>query len=129
MRISAYIRILGREGSIRKIDAEAKSLNATITPVKGKRKEEQCWSWQTPRTTMDVDNLDAQVKGMLSENQLLFPVARKYMKNTDIYLEIVTEYAHGECPRGLYLSAETILLLSKLGAALDNDVYAAGQDR
>jgi len=39
-------------------------------------------------------------------------------------LEVVTQCEHGEEPRGLYLSAGTILLLSEMGAALDNDVYS-----
>jgi hypothetical protein len=41
---------------------------------------------------------------------------------TDIYLEVVTQYQEGDAPEGLYLSAETILLLSEMGAAPDNDV-------
>jgi hypothetical protein len=40
------------------------------------------------------------------------------------YLEVVTQYEKGEEPRGLYLSAETVLLLSEMGGAFDNDVYS-----
>ena len=32
------------------------------------------------------------------------------------------QYEKGEEPRGLYLSAETVLLLSEMGGAFDNDV-------
>ena len=32
-------------------------------------------------------------------------------------------FERGEEPRGLYLSAETVLLLSEMGGAFDNDIY------
>jgi hypothetical protein len=35
---------------------------------------------------------------------------------------VVTQYDEGEEPQGLYLSAETVQLLSEMGGALDNDV-------
>lgn len=37
-------------------------------------------------------------------------------------MEVVTQYEKGEEPQGLYLSAETALVLSEMGGALDNDV-------
>jgi hypothetical protein len=42
----------------------------------------------------------------------------------DVYLEVVTQYGQGESPRGLFLSAETVLLLSEMGGAFDHDVYS-----
>jgi hypothetical protein len=39
----------------------------------------------------------------------------------DTYLELVTYHRENEEPQGLYLSSETISLLSELRASLDND--------
>jgi len=36
---------------------------------------------------------------------------------------VITKYESTEDPRGLFLSAETVSLLSELAAAVDNDVY------
>jgi hypothetical protein len=48
--------------------------------------------------------------------------SRKYRgPDADAYLELVTYHSENEEPQGLYLSPKTILLLSGLGAALDND--------
>ncbi len=47
---------------------------------------------------------------------------RKYEgPETDIYLEVVMQYEEGEEPWGLYLSDETVMLLSEMGGALDFD--------
>jgi len=49
-----------------------------------------------------------------------FPMIKRHDgPETDIYLEVATQYQEGDAPEGLYLSAETILLLSEMGAALD----------
>ena len=55
----------------------------------------------------------------------IFPIIKRWLgPETDVYLEVVTQYEKGEEPRGLYLSAETVLLLSEMGGAFDNDVYS-----
>jgi hypothetical protein len=72
---------------------------------------------------VDADDPDDGLKALLSKHRQIFPVIRKYKGEADIYLEVVTQYEKGEDVRGLFLSAETILLLSELGGALDNDVY------
>lgn len=125
MRISAYIRILSDEATIRRIKDEAKVSNAAVTQLKAQRGsgEERWWNWQTPRVVVDVDNVDAGINALLLSHRSMFPVAQKYKgSETEIYLEVVTHYDRGEEPRGLYLSPATITLLSELGAALDNDV-------
>ena len=125
MRISAYIRILSDEATIRRIKDEAKVSDATIVQLKAKKGagDTTWWNWQTPRVIIDVDNVDAGVNALLSSHRSMFRVAQKYKgAETEIYLEMVTHYGKGEEPRGFYLSPATIELLSELGAALDNDV-------
>jgi hypothetical protein len=55
----------------------------------------------------------------------IFPIIKRWLgPETDVYLEVVAQYEKGEEPRGLYLLAETVLLLSEMGGAFDNDVYS-----
>jgi len=125
MRMSAYIRILSNEATIRKIKEEANISDATITQLKAKRHngDETWWNWQTPRVVINIDNVDLEINSLLSSHRSMFPVAQKYKgPETDVYLEIVTHYGKNEDVRGLYLSSATVGLLSELGGALDNDV-------
>jgi len=129
MRISAYIRILSDEATVRRIKDEANISDASVVQLKSKRGsgEERWWNWQTPKVVIDVDNADAGVNALLSDHRSMFRVAQKYKgPETEIYLEMVTHYDKSEEPRGLYLSAATIALLTELGAALDNDVEKSG---
>jgi hypothetical protein len=81
------------------------------------------WQWQTQRVPVDVDSLDDGLRAHLLAHKPIFQIIKRHQgPETDIYLEVVTHYERGEEPRGLYLSAETVLLLSEMGSALDNDV-------
>jgi hypothetical protein len=125
MRISAYIRILSDEATIRRIKAEANISDAAVVQLKAKKGsgDERWWNWETSKVDIDVDNVDAGINALLSNHQSMFRVAQKYKgPETEIYLEIVSRYGKGEEPRGLYLSPPTIALLGELGGALDHDV-------
>src|SRR6266540_509692 len=114
MRISAYIRILSDEATIRRIKDEANVSDATVAQLKAQRilGEDRWWNWQTSRVVIDVDNVDAGINALLSNHRSMFPVAQKYKgPETEIYLEVVTHCDKGEEPRGLYLSPATIGLL------------------
>ena len=125
MRIEAYLRVLSTEARIRSIYKEANVPNASIKRLKarsGVSDEEMWWNWQTESVTIDIDNTDDGLKELLLAHRQIFPIIRKHEgPETDIYLEVVTRYEEGEEPWGLYLSAETVLLLSELGGALDVD--------
>src|SRR4029077_10584877 len=99
--------------------------NASIKRLKARRgvsDEEMWWNWQTESVPIDIDNTDDGLKELLLAHRQIFPIIRKHEgPETDIYLEVVTRYEEGEEPWGLYLSAETVLLLSELGGALDVD--------
>jgi len=126
MRIQAYLRVCGDEATIRSIHKDTNVPSAAIQQLKAARNaqtNEMSWDWSTARAVIDVDNADDGFKALLKTHRDIFPKIRRHSgPETDVYLEIVTEYVEGEEPRGLYLSAETILLLSELGAAVDNDV-------
>jgi hypothetical protein len=126
MRMYAYLRVLSIEATIRAIQEEAKVPLASIEQLKARRGtagDEMWWNWQTQRVSIDIDNPDDGVRALLLAHKPIFPIIRKYEGlETDIYLEIVTQYEGGEEPSGLYLSAETVLLLSEMGGALDSDV-------
>jgi hypothetical protein len=68
-------------------------------------------------------NRSSQTGSLLLAHKPILPIIKRHQgPETDIYLEVVTQYEKGEEPRGLYLSAETIQLLSEMGGAFDNDV-------
>jgi hypothetical protein len=125
MHIEAYLRVLSTEARIRSIYTEANVPNASIKRLKARRgvsDEEMWWNWQTESVPIDIDNTDEGLKELLLAHRQIFPIIRKHEgPETDIYLEVVTRYEEGEEPWGLYLSAETVLLLSELGGALDVD--------
>jgi hypothetical protein len=99
--------------------AQIKQLEAR----RGASGEGMWWRWATECIDVDADDPDGSLKSLLSRHREILPVIRKYEAEADIYLEVVTQYEKGDDVRGLFLSAETILLLSELGGALDNDVY------
>jgi hypothetical protein len=125
MRIEAYLRVLSDADTIRAIEKEAHLPNASIKQLRARRGvigNEMWWNWQTARVPIDIDNADDGLKKLLLAHRQIFPIIRKYEgPETDVYLEIVTQYEEGEGPWGLYLSAETVLLLSEMGGALDVD--------
>lgn len=125
MRIEAYLRVLGDEATIHAIHTETNLPNASIKRLKARRgasEEEMWWNWQTVRTPIEVDNPDDGLRALLQAHRPIFPIIKKNQAETDIYLEVITQYDEGEEPQGLYLSAETVQLLSEMGGALDNDV-------
>ena len=129
MRIQAYLRILSTEATIRALHSETNVPNASIKQVKARRGRvgnEVWWNWQTERVSIDVENPDGGFRALLLVHKPIFRIIKKRQgPETDIYLEAVTQYERGEEPQGLYLSAETVLLLSEMGGAFDHDVYSA----
>lgn len=132
MRIEVYLRVVGDEATIRSIHAETNLPNASVKHLKAERPGsggEMWWNWQTVRTPIDTDNPDDGIRALLRDHRPIFPTVKRHRgPEVDIYLELVSYYEEGEEARGLYLSAETVELLSEIGAALDNDVVmtAAG---
>jgi hypothetical protein len=126
MRMQAYLRILSNEATIRALHDEAHIPLASIKQLKARRGnvgDDMWWNWQTQRVSLDIDNPDDGLRTLLLDHKLIFPIIKRHQgPKTDIYLEIVTRYEEGEEPRGLYISAETVSLLSEMGGALDNDV-------
>lgn len=129
VRIQAYLRIVSDESRIRSIHEETNLPNASIKRLKSRRNapaEETSWNWQTERLSIHVENPDEGLRSLLEGHKSIFPMIKKYQgPETDIYLEVVTQYEKADEPRGLYLSSETIKLLSEFGGALDNDVVPA----
>jgi hypothetical protein len=121
MHIQAYLRILSNEATIRALHSETDVAHASIKQVKAPN--DMWWQWQTQRVPVDVDSPDDGLRALLLAHKPIFPIIKRHQgPETDIYLEVVTHYGRGEEPRGLYLSAETVLLLSEMGGAFDNDV-------
>jgi hypothetical protein len=126
MLIEAYLRVLSDEDTIRAIEKETNLSNASVKQLKARRGvigEEMWWNWQTARVPIDIDNTDDGLKKLLLAHKQIFPIIRKHDEGpeTDVYLEIVMQYEEGEEPWGLYLSAETVSLLSEIDGALDVD--------
>src|SRR2546427_9770958 len=125
MRIEAYLRVLSDEDTIRTIEKETHLPNTSIKELKARRGatgKEVWWNWQTARVPIDIDNADDGLKELLLAHRQIFPIIRKHKgPETDVYMEIVMQSEEGEEPWGLYLSAETVLLLSEMGGSLDVD--------
>jgi hypothetical protein len=125
MRIEAYLRILSDEDTIRAIEKDTHLPNARVRQVKARRgviDKGMLWNWETARVPVDIDNVDDGLKGLLLAHRHLFPIVKKHVgPETDVYLEVITQYKEGEEPRGLFLSAETVQLLSEMGGSLDLD--------
>jgi DNA phosphorothioation-dependent restriction protein DptG len=99
MRIEAYLRVLGDEATIRAIHSETNLPNASIKRLKARRgasDEEMWWNWQTERTAIDTDNPDDGLRALLQAHRSIFPIIKKNQTETDIYLEVVTQYDEGE---------------------------------
>ncbi len=128
MRIQAYLRVLSTEATIRALHSETGIAHASIKETKARRGESGdvvWWNWQTQQVPIDIDNPDDGLRELLLAHKPIFPIIKRHQGlETDVYLEVVTRYERGEEPRGLYLSAETVLLLSEMGGAFDNDVYS-----
>jgi hypothetical protein len=126
MRIEAYLRVLSTEATIRALHTETGVAHASIKATEAPRGEGGdgvWWNWKTQRVPIDVDNPDNGLRELLLAHKSIFPIIKRHQgPETDVYLEVVTQYERGEEPRGLYLSAETVLLLSEMGGAFDNDV-------
>jgi|SRR5688572_2299280 len=127
MRIQAYLRILSDEAAIRAIHKNTDVPDASIRPLKSKRNattDEVWWNWETARVPIDANKPDDGLNALLTRYRPLFPIIKRHSgPKTDIYLELITNYEKHESPHGIYLSRETIALISELGGALDNDVY------
>ena len=129
MRIQAYLRVLANEATIRELHRDTDVHEAIIEQLKARTdtgEDEMWWNWRTQRVSIDTNNPDDGLKALLLAHRAIFPIIKRHQgPETDIYLEVVTRYKKGEEPRGLYLSAETVLLLSEMGGALDSDVESA----
>jgi hypothetical protein len=128
MVIQAYIRVLSDEATIHAIQREANVSKVSVKRLearRGKTGGERWWDWGTDPTAIDPDKADDEIKAMLRRHRPIFPFITKHLRpdiDIDIYLEIVVRYAEDDDPRGLCLSAETVLLVSELGGAVDIDV-------
>jgi Domain of unknown function (DUF4279) len=124
MRYQAYLRVVNDDATIQNLRDKTNVPGAVVRPLKARRDgtEEVWWQWQTETVDLDLTDIDSGVKGLLERYRPFFANIKKYRgPEADIFLELVTYHQENEEPRGLYLSSETISLLSELGASLDND--------
>jgi hypothetical protein len=124
MRFEAYLRVLNDEASIRKLHQETNIPGSVIEPLKarGEGTEKVLWQWHSAKVDIDGADIDRGIKLLLARYRPFFEDIERYRgPEADTYLELVTYHGENEEPRGLYLSSETISVLSELGAALDND--------
>jgi uncharacterized protein DUF4279 len=124
MRFQAYLRVLNDEASIRKLHQETNIPGSVIEPLKARREgtEEVLWQWHSARVDLDGADINSGIKDLLERHRPFFEDIERYRgSEADTYLELVSYHGENEKPRGLYLSSETISVLSELGAGLDND--------
>ncbi|MGC1903707.1 MAG: hypothetical protein WA715_07805 [Candidatus Acidiferrum sp.] len=130
MQVYAYLRVLSDETTIRSLHSETNVPNAATKPTKARRgegDESVWWNWQTRQVSIEADNLDDGLRELLLSHRAIFPMIKRVSDlGADVYLEVVTQYDQGESPRGLFLSTETVLLLSEMGGAFDLDVRSDG---
>jgi hypothetical protein len=124
MRFQAYLRVLNDEATIRHFHQETNIPGSVIEPLKTSREgtEQVWWQWHSAKVDLDGADIDGGTKDLLQRHRAFFEDIEKYRgPEADTYLELVTYHRENEEPQGLYLSSETILLLSELRASLDID--------
>ncbi len=132
MVIDAYIRVVGSQDTILAIHKETNAANARVKPLKaprGETGEDRWWDWGTEPTRLDPEKPDDGINAILRTYRPIFPAISKHAADADIYLEIVVRYSGDDEPRDVCFSAETIQLISELGAAVDIDVVPLAGDR
>jgi hypothetical protein len=125
MRMQTYLRVVSDETTICSLQREANIPGSTVKQPKsstGGIGEERWWSWQTAIVDLDLNDEDRGVKNLLIQCRPLLLGIKKYQgPATEVILEVVTHYRQKEGSPGLYLSAESISLLSEVGGSLDHD--------
>jgi hypothetical protein len=116
--------VLNDEVSIRRLAENVRIPGATITPTKAPRgnTDEVWWNWKTVSEDAQEDAVEEAVLAMLLKYRPFFDAIKEHRgAEADVYLEVVQYFNENERPSGLYLSTESLSLLSELGAALDVD--------
>ncbi len=120
MRIEAYLCIYGDETSIRAIHTETNVDGASIQQHLGVKAqwsatgEDKPWSWSTAREPINTNIPDVDLRALLGRHKPIFGMIKRYENSKmKIYLQMISRYDEKEHPQGLYLSAETVLLLSE----------------
>lgn len=125
MRMQTYLRVVSDETTICSLQKEANIPGSTVKQPKsstGGIGEDRWWSWQTAIVDLDLNDEDRGVKNLLIQcRPLLFGIKKHQGPETEVILEVVTHYRQNEGSPGLYLSAESISLLSEVGGSLDHD--------
>jgi len=125
MRMQTYLRVVSDETTICSLQREANIPGSTVKQPKsstGGIGEERWWSWQTAIVDLDLNDEDRGVKNLLIQcRPLLLGIKKHQGPETEVILEVVTHYRQKEGSPGLYLSAESISLLSEVGGSLDHD--------
>lgn len=81
------------------------------------------WSWRSERVSVSTEDPGKDIRDYLSEHcETGLAIARQNHENSYACLTLITQYDEGEMPRGIFLSSDTIALLSEYRLAFDLDV-------
>ena len=126
MRTQAYLRVVGEKAAIRALHREVNIPGAAIKEARysaaGTPDDEKWLSWHTAIVDLDPNDENRGIVNLLVECRPLLAALKRHKEpETEVILEVVTRYRPNEGSPGLYLSAESISLLSEFGGSLDHD--------
>lgn len=76
--------------------------------------------WRSKSVPLKLENIDLELPYFMAKYEKSVTNLKK--ERIRIFLEIVVAYSEGEDVNGFFLSAETITLISRMGANLDLDI-------
>ena len=76
--------------------------------------------WRSKSVPLELGNIDLDLFYFMTKYEK--SIANLKKERVRIFLEIVFAYSRGEDVNGFFLSAETITLISRMGANLDLDI-------
>jgi len=126
MRFKLYLGVTGDKAVIEQLGnelvvpgAESRALVPKSGPVPGQQVR---WLWRTKYHAVTTNSPEDELRDFLLGHKHLFPVIDRYRSRlAEIGATIVAQYDDNEQPRGYSFSADTVRLLSELGATLEID--------
>jgi hypothetical protein len=134
MKFKVYLRFIGSEAAIRAFARDAVIPESDAAPLRRRAawppvpaSTEVSWNLQTDWSEANPETIEDTIAQVVQTNLRLVPHIAKHRPSLEwVSLVIVAECAEFEVPNGLYMSADTISAIQRLGVDFDLDVSRIG---